>query len=249
MKDLIVIIMAGGLGKRMNSELPKVLHLVDKKPMLLILLEKCLMLKPKKIMVVVGKYKNIIETTLNNYISLENIEFINQPEAKGTGDAIKCCRESLMNYNDHKVLVLSGDVPLVSLETMLNAVRDLNKCKIIISKYDNPFGLGRILLKDSKFVRIIEEKDCIEEQKKINLVNTGIYAFNSDILCKYLHLIKNNNSQREYYLTDIIEIIKINENIDIDMFEISSDKKYELIGVNTEQQLLDLNNLYINIKN
>ena len=247
MKDLIVIVMAGGLGKRMQSELPKVLHNLDNKPMLVRVLENSFLLNPKRILVVVGKYKDIISSTIKNYVSLENIEFINQPEAKGTGDAIKCCREELLSYNDHNVLILSGDVPLVSKETMLNTVKEIKQCKIVVTKVDNPQGLGRILLKDNRFIKIIEDKDCEDEQKKIDLVNTGIYGFNSDILCKYLPMIENNNSQKEYYLTDIIEIIKVNEKINIDMFEISKEKQYELTGVNTKQQLIELNELIKNL--
>ena len=87
----------------------------------------------------------------------------------------------------------------------------------------------------------------MKNKKKIDTVNTGIYAFNSNILCKYLPLIKNNNAQNEYYLTDIIEIIKNNEKIDIDMFEISKDKQYELTGVNTPEQLIELHTLLKNI--
>tara|TARA_Y100000389_G_scaffold196556_1_gene229682 strand:- start:12283 stop:13008 length:726 start_codon:yes stop_codon:yes gene_type:complete len=238
--------MAGGLGKRMCSDLPKVLHLLDNKPMLVRVLENSLLLKPKKILVVVGKYKSIISSTISNYISLENIEFVNQPEAKGTGDAIKCCRNTLLSYKNHKVLILSGDVPLVSLDTMMNTITNLKKCKIVVTQVDNPQGLGRIYLENNKFIKIIEDKDCNEEQKKIDLINTGIYSFNSDILCKYLPLIYNNNAQKEYYLTDIIEIIKLNENIDIDMYKINKDKQYELTGVNTKQQLLELNTFFKN---
>ena len=243
MEDIIVIVMAGGLGKRMKSEIPKVLHKLDGKPMLVRVLENSLLLNPKKIFVVVGKYKNIIKDTIKDFVSLNNIEFINQPDAKGTGDAIKCCINNLMNYSEHKVLILSGDVPLVSKGTMVKTINNLGNCKIVITMAENPFGLGRIILENKKFLKIVEEKDCNDNQKKIKLVNTGIYAFNSDILCKYLPLIRNNNSQGEYYLTDIIEIIKNGENEDIDMFEISADKQYELTGVNTPEQLLELHKL------
>lgn len=251
MENLIVIVMAGGLGKRMKSDIPKVLHKLGNKPMLVRVLETSFLLNPKKILLVVGKYRNIIQQTIQNFISIDKIEFIDQPEAKGTGDAVKCCMENLLEYNNHTVLILSGDVPLVSEETMLNTVNDTKMCKIVVTKVNNPQGLGRILLNENKFIKIVEEKDCNEEQKKINIVNTGIYAFNSNILCKYLPLIKNNNAQNEYYLTDIIEIIKNNEKIDIDMFEISKDKQYELTGVNTPEQLIELHNLLtkINIKN
>ena len=130
--------MAGGLGKRMNSDLPKVLHELDNKPMLVRVLENSFLLNPKKIFLVVGKYKNIIENTIQKFISLEKIEFINQEEAKGTGDAIKCCRDNLLKYNNHTVIVLSGDVPLVSYDTMKNTINHLNKCKVVITNVDNP---------------------------------------------------------------------------------------------------------------
>lgn len=243
MENLIVIVMAGGLGKRMKSDIPKVLHKLDNKPMLVRVLETSFLLNPKKILLIVGKYRNIIEKTIQNFISLEKIDFIDQPEAKGTGHAIQCCMDNLIHYDDHKVLILSGDVPLVSKVTMLNTFNNTRMCKIVITKVTNPCGLGRIILDKNKFIKIVEEKDCNEEEKRINIVNTGIYAFNSNILCKYLPLIKNNNTQKEYYLTDIIEIIKTNEKIDIDMFEISEDKQYELTGVNTPEQLIQLHDL------
>ena len=122
MEELIVIIMAGGLGKRMKSDIPKVLHNIDNKPMLVRVIENSLLLNPKKIMIVVGKYKNIIKNTIEQYISLDKIEFINQPNANGTGDAIKCCRNRIYEYKNHKVLILSGDVPLISSKTMIYTI-------------------------------------------------------------------------------------------------------------------------------
>ena len=248
MSDLSIIIMAGGLGKRMNSEIPKVLHKVNGKPMLVRVLDTSLQINPEKILIVVGKYKDIIKNTIEKYISLKNIEFINQLNANGTGDAIKCCKKSLLNNISNKVLILSGDVPLVSKETMYNSLKNLNKCKIVVTKISDPKGLGRVIVKNDKCIKIVEDKDCNTIEKKINLINTGIYAFDKYILCKNIDYINNNNAQQEYYLTDIIEIIKNNEKIDIDMYEISKDKQYELTGVNTQQQLIELNNL-IKIKN
>ena len=108
--DTIVIIMAGGLGKRMNSDLPKVLHTVHNKPMLCHVIEQSLALNPYKIFIVVGKYKNIIEQTIGE---LNNkVDYIVQPEPLGTGHAIQCCRDELLRYPNKKVLILSGDVPL-----------------------------------------------------------------------------------------------------------------------------------------
>ena len=244
MKDLLIIVMAGGLGKRMKSDIPKVLHKVGEEPMLVKILNTAKSMNSKKIMVVVGKYRDIIEKTLKQYISLDNIVFVNQSVSNGTGGAIMCCRDKLENYKNYNVLVLSGDVPLISNKTLSNTLMDLSNCKIVITKSDNPHGLGRIVLRKNKFIKIVEEKDCNDEEKKINLTNTGIYAFNSDILYKYLPLIDNKNAQNEYYLTDIIEIIKVNENTDIDMYEIKKENQYELLGVNTKEQLKLVNNYY-----
>ena len=244
MKDLIIIIMAGGLGKRMKSDIPKVLHKVGDEPMLVKIIKTAKTMNSKKIMVVVGKYKDIIEKTLKEYISLENIIFVNQPVSNGTGGAVIACRDKLESCKNYNVLVLSGDVPLISKETLLNALNELKECKIIVTKSENPHGLGRILLEKNKFVKITEEKDCNDEERKIKLTNTGIYAFNSDILYKYLPLINNNNAQNEYYLTDIIEIIKVNEKTDIEMYEIKKEKQYELLGVNTKEQLQLVNDFH-----
>ena len=114
MKPNVIIIMAGGLGKRMNSELPKVLHKINGKPLLLNVVQESMLLTPLKIYIVVGKYRNIIEQTLCQYISLDNIEFIMQPEALGTGHAIQCCRTELLKYYDTNVVILSGDTPVPS---------------------------------------------------------------------------------------------------------------------------------------
>lgn len=244
MKDLVIIVMAGGLGKRMKSDIPKVLHKVGEEPMLVKILNTVKSMNSKKIMVVVGKYRDIIEKTLKQYMSLDNIVFVNQPVSNGTGGAIMSCRDKLENYKNYNVLVLSGDVPLISSKTLSNTLTELSMCKIVVTKNDNPHGLGRIILKEEKCVKIVEEKDCNDDERKINLTNTGIYGFNSDILYKYLPLMNNKNAQNEYYLTDIIEIIKVNENTDIDMYEIKKENQYELLGVNTKEQLELVNNYY-----
>ena len=249
MSNLIVIIMAGGLGKRMNSDIPKVLHQIGNKPMLVRVIETSISTNPKKILIVVGKYKELIKNTIRENVSLDNIEFIDQKIPMGTGHAIQCCIDNLKNFKNHRVLILSGDVPLVSNETIQNVVKNMDLCKIITTYINDPKGLGRIITDNGKLVKIIEDKDCTDDERKIDLVNTGIYAFKSEILCKYLPMLNNNNKQEEYYLTDVIELISVNENTDIDMYIIDKNKQYEIIGVNTKEQLDYLNNLYIKLMN
>lgn len=242
----IIIIMAGGLGKRMNSDLPKVLHKVGNLPMLYRIIVEARKIIPSKILIVVGKYRQIIELTLKEYTNLNDIVFINQSEPLGTGHAIMCCRDYLLTNNlidNYKILILSGDVPLIQSSTILNML-NCNNVKIMVVELDNPTGYGRILEIDNQFQKIVEEKDCLKEQVLITKINCGIYAFDSNLLCKYLPFIKNENVQKEYYLTDIVEIIKNNEAINIDMYLIPREQQIEIIGVNTKEQLDNLNARY-----
>ena len=241
-KNLIVVIMAGGLGKRMNSDLPKVLHCINGKPMLVHVIEQSLFLNPTKILIVVGKYKDIIISTIHKYIDLVNktniIEFIYQEEPLGTGHAIQCC---LPFIRDNSVaLILSGDVPLLQHDTLETFLQNNNDAKLMTTLLDNPTGYGRIIEDNNIFTKIVEEKDCLIKEKLVNKVNCGVYAFNTNLLCKYITKIDNNNSQGEYYLTDIIKIIKCNEDIIIDTFDIPKKIQYQIMGVNTIEQLSEL---------
>ena len=242
---LNVVIMAGGLGKRMESTLPKVLHKILNKPMIVHVIEESSKLNPNKIIIIVGKYREIIENTINEYLDLKKIpiQFVIQPEALGTGHALQCCLETLKNDKNAKTIILSGDVPLLKYDTMNLMLQNINMVKIATAEFNDSTGYGRIVETNSLFDKIVEEKDCSLEQKKTKKINCGIYAFDTEILCKYLPHLSNNNSQKEYYLTDIIEIIKSNENIDIDLFNISKEKHHEIIGINTKEQLFELENL------
>lgn len=243
-KDLVVIIMAGGLGTRMESNIPKVIHKIGGIPMInhilrnLRKLEKKIILK--QILIVVGKYKEQIKEVIEDST---NITYVNQSEALGTGHAIQCCMGELIKYPNSNTLILSGDVPMFSTSSMFNLINNLDKARIIITINNNPTGYGRIILRNGKFDRIVEHNDCTSEQLSILKINCGIYAFNTEILCKWLPFINNNNKKREYYLTDIVEIIKREENIDIELYELPSENMIEIIGVNTITQLNELNNI------
>lgn len=254
--DTTVIILAGGLGKRMNSELPKVLHKLINKPMLIYVIETALKLSPKKICIVVGKYYNIILENIKLYINdsiiNEKIVFINQPLPLGTGNAIQCCKEYLLsniniNYNNdtinslNKVLILSGDVPLINHKTLHNLLNTNFSINILVANLENPNGYGRVIIQDNKFIKIIEDKDCNLDEKKITLINAGIYMFDTELLCKYIDKLDNNNSQNEYYLTQIIEKFthQLNDNkININ-YEIVNDP-LEIMGINNIEQLKTL---------
>jgi bifunctional N-acetylglucosamine-1-phosphate-uridyltransferase/glucosamine-1-phosphate-acetyltransferase GlmU-like protein len=201
----------------------------------------------KKILIVVGKYKNEIKEVIDKEFiktPINCLRYVDQPEAKGTGHAIQCCIPELSEYPSANVLILSGDVPLLSNKTMYDTLNNKSGVRIVVTNFKDPTGYGRIYMKNDKFERIIEQKDCNAEEVKIKLVNCGIYAVKSRLLCQYLPLLKNNNSQNEYYLTDVIEIIKNNENVDIDLLIVEESNQYEIIGVNTIEQLKELEELY-----
>jgi UDP-N-acetylglucosamine diphosphorylase/glucosamine-1-phosphate N-acetyltransferase len=248
MNNLVVTIMAAGEGKRMNSNIPKVLHLFKNIPILIRILLEVIKINPKKIIIITGKYDELIKKTIFEYINdINNIYFVEQKNPNGTGDAIKC---TLDYYSDNdiidKVLILNGDMPLISSDLLLKFIDNLenNESKLLVAELENPYGYGRIIYNNDIFYEIKEEKDCSIEEKNINIVNVGIYIFPSNILKKYIPMINNNNYQKEYYLTDIIKLIKNNSNININTYKIESNIKYQILGVNTQEELKLLENTY-----
>jgi UDP-N-acetylglucosamine diphosphorylase/glucosamine-1-phosphate N-acetyltransferase len=249
-KDAVVVIMAGGLGKRMGSNLPKVLHKVSGIPMLCHILLKLKVLANivniRKILIVVGKFKDIIEEELKRFPDfLPDYIFVMQDEPLGTGHAIQCCIPELSVYPNSETLILSGDVPLIRPYTMNKLILIPSPVKIITAKVKEPCGYGRILRNGDYFERIKEHKDCSESELEINEINCGIYAINTAYLCKHLPSLKNNNSQNEYYLTDIIEIIKREEGLAVGTYEMPQEDQYETTGVNTLEQLKELEKIYL----
>lgn len=253
---MIVIIMAGGLGKRMESDLPKVLHHVIcptdtniSYPMIVHVIKTSIELEVKKIFIIVGKYKNIIKSTIEEYIDLNNnlIEYVEQEPALGTAHAVKCALPAISNYSNDNALILSGDVPLISANTLLGLDDDVNK--LLITELIDPFGCGRILLNDDgKIIGIREEKDCVGDEKKINLVNCGIYQIRVIDLINLIPLIDNKNKSNEYYLTDIIGLM-ISNSICVETFILKNEFHYEIKNVNTKKDLDELNNYIKNKPN
>ena len=249
---MITIIMAGGIGKRMESYLPKVLHTVlipkdinkQKVPMIIHVIKKAEEINSNKIFIIVGKYKDIIISTIKHYINLGfitgiNLDYIIQNVPLGTGHAILSTLPYIHNYKKESALILSGDVPLISLETLNNLIDDNNK--LLITELDNPEGCGRIIFNNKKINNIVEEKDCSINEKEIKFVNCGIYQIKVNDLINLIPKINNFNKANEYYLTDIIGLM-ISHNINIDYYILEKNKQYEIKNVNTKKDLEELNN-------
>ena len=228
------MILAGGAGKRMKSEKPKVLCEVLKEPMLGWVLDAAENFGFDKIGVVTGFKRELCE----EYISKRsgNIRTYFQPEQKGTGDAVSKAEELIRSVD--RVCILCGDAPFIDSETLKNSLEFHNNSSVevtvITAEIENPFGYGRIIRQDGKFTAIREQKDCSPEEAKICEVNSGAYWFNSEALLKALPKLTDNNAGGEYYLTDCVEIIGNSaayksENPDI------------VLGANSRQALLSLN--------
>ena len=241
---LAVAILAAGKGTRMRSTLPKVLHKLDGKSILSRVLDTCFELNPDKVFIIVGHKNDVIKKSFENNKFANKINFVLQDPQIGTGHAIQVLSKELKNFKG-KLLVLNGDVPLIESKTLKGLIKfhDKNQAEasIITTTLENPFGYGRVFLKKDQIEKIVEEKDCNDLERKCRKINAGIYAFDTFILCKYLPLLSNDNAQGEYYLTDIVEIIKTKENVEIELYEMPVEKQIELTGINTKEQLEELN--------
>jgi bifunctional UDP-N-acetylglucosamine pyrophosphorylase / glucosamine-1-phosphate N-acetyltransferase len=239
-RRFIVTILAGGEGKRMRSEVPKVLCPFLGEPMIIRILRTVFSLQPDKIFIVVGKYKEQIQSTIESIISDQYIiEYIDQPTPLGTGHAINCCLPYYLETD--RILILNGDMPCIT-STFLQSFlieSSLKTCTIVTAKVDNPFGYGRIECdSNGDFVRIIEENDCNPQEKKINQINAGIYLVNGYILFESIPAITDKrNVKKEYYLTDLFAYHKNNSTIPIHIFETLKEENWMIQGVNTPEEL------------
>lgn len=251
--SLYVCIMAGGLGKRMKSSLPKVLHPVGDIPMVIRVIQEALPLDPVKILMIVGEYKKIIKETIDRFCSADvcaKIEYIIQEVPLGTGHAMQCTvpylKENMPDKEHSWVLVLSGDVPLITSDTLKEFIgvdrfrleMNPNDAVIMTQVLDNPFGRGRVFqTKTGEFEKIIEEKDCSNDEAEVKICNCGVYLFKADLMCKFLSLLNNNNKQGEYYLTDLPKIIKEAGNYLIKVWNLPKEREHEMMNINNPEEL------------
>ncbi len=232
---IISIILAAGKGTRMKSDLPKVLHTLLNKPMIQYVVDICKKINSYRIITIVGYKKELIIQELKN----QSIEFIVQEEQLGTGHAVLQTENKLKNYNGD-ILVTFGDVPLISACTLEKLIEYHRKEKVIATiltcEEGDPTGYGRII-RDSmgNLQTTVEEKDIQDESiRQIKEVSTGTFVFNSKNMFEALNKIDNNNSQKEYYLPDILKIF-VNENKKVAIYKISNLE--EIHGINSIEQL------------
>ncbi|OEF26060.1 bifunctional UDP-N-acetylglucosamine diphosphorylase/glucosamine-1-phosphate N-acetyltransferase GlmU [Vibrio rumoiensis] len=194
------VILAAGKGTRMYSEKPKVLHTLAGRPMAKHVIDTCTGLGAKNIHLVYGHGGDQMKQTLQN----EPVNWVLQADQLGTGHAVNQASPDFAD--DEKVLILYGDVPLISSETVENLLdaQPTGGIALLTVILDKPAGYGRIIRKNGPVVAIVEQKDATEEQKLIKEINTGVMVATGGDLKRWLSALKNENAQGEYYLTDII---------------------------------------------
>jgi len=223
-----VLVLAAGLGKRMKSRKPKVLHEILGKPMISWVLDTVRAAGVHEVGVVLGHGAEMVREILD-----ENVRVFIQSEQLGTAHAVMCARE-FVDPGD-EIVVLYGDVPLLRYTTLLSLVKvheeEGNDVTLLSAFLDDPTGYGRVLRNTSGKVQgIVEEVDASPEQRNIREINTGIYVFKGSFLLEALGRIKNDNAQGEYYLTDAVSMAsKVGAVVVEDV--------QEILGVNTRKQL------------
>ncbi len=210
MKDISCIVLAAGEGTRMKSSLPKVMHPVLGTPMIFHLLRSITESGEFPIILVVGRAGNLIKEEVQKKFPSQNVRFAWQRKRLGTADAVKAGLP-FVPQGCKNVVVLMGDMPLVSSETISRLVTQHRhqRCDATIGTalLENPTGYCRVIRSFSgKIIGIKEERECNPDEKKIKEINTGIYCFSLPFLKSYIKVIGRNNAAGEYYLTDIAQI-------------------------------------------
>ena len=242
MNKIAVIILAAGKGSRMKSDLAKVLHKVAGKSMVNHVIEAAKEVASSHIHVVVGHQAETVQKEIQKD---HNVQFVLQKELLGTGDAVKSALPGLDACIEH-VLVLCGDVPLIKKQTIADLVSahrnqpaDLT---VLAAKVNDPTGYGRIIQdNEGQLLAIREEADATDLERQIDIVNTGIFCFEKRFLESGLGRIQNNNSQGEYYLTDLVEVAV--QNKAKTLVKITDDVE-QVMGVNTMEQLTRINTAF-----
>lgn len=234
---LSVIILAAGKGTRMQSAKPKVLQTLAGKSLLSHVLDTCHQLTVDETIIVHGFGGEQVKSEITNQYAQSSITWVAQTEQLGTGHAVKVTLSDLPK--DGQSLILYGDVPLVSCQT-LAALKAANTdgMSMLTLTVDNPFGLGRIKRDQAgNIAAIVEQKDANADEQKIKEINSGIYCVDNTLLHKYLPELSNDNAQQEYYLTDIVKMAVADG---IAIAAIEPEHTFEIEGVNNRQQLASL---------
>lgn len=233
MIQVTALILAAGEGKRMKSGQAKVIHRLCGKAMIEWVYEAARDAGVDKCVAIVGH----LAEQIMEYMG-DKVEYVLQEQRLGTGHAVQQAHRYYSGGNGN-ILVLYGDTPLISSNTISNAIEYMTKggykAVVITADLQNPCGYGRIVRNDKgNFVRIVEHRDASESEKAIKEINSGLYVFSSRELSEALNLLTNDNEQKEYYLTDTLEIM-LSKSHKVGIYKVADST--EVLGVNDMLQL------------
>ncbi|MGL5245211.1 MAG: sugar phosphate nucleotidyltransferase, partial [Sarcina sp.] len=256
------MILAAGQGKRIKSDLPKVLHKVCGKEMVNHVIDTMRAADLKDVNIIIGKGADLVKERTES----RNVIYSLQEQQLGTGHAVKCAKDFLQGKKG-VVAIFTGDAPLImanTVEKLINThIEKGNSATILTSVIQNPTGYGRIIRKNEDVEKIVEHKDCNEEELKVNEVNAGMYCFDIEELLSSLEKLSNDNAQGEYYLTDVIEILKsqnkkigamvtdfeetigVNSRVELSIAEDILKKRINKKHMENGVTIIDINNTYI----
>ncbi|MGL4268426.1 MAG: bifunctional UDP-N-acetylglucosamine diphosphorylase/glucosamine-1-phosphate N-acetyltransferase GlmU [Plesiomonas sp.] len=236
-KHFSVVILAAGKGTRMHSDLPKVLHPIAGKPMVSHVIDTARSIGAENIHLIYGHGGDQLQARLTG----DDLNWVIQAEQLGTGHAMQQAAPHFAD--DEVILMLYGDVPLISANTLkrLLQAKPVDGIGLLTAKLDNPAGYGRIVRENGKVAGIIEHKDASAEQLAIREVNTGILVADGKNLKRWLANLTNNNAKGEYYMTDVIAMAYAEQH---EIVAVHPNHFYEVEGVNNRQQLARLERIY-----
>ncbi len=239
-----IIILAAGKGTRMKSNIPKILHTLCGKPMIDYIIEESLKITDTIDIVLGHKFEEVKEKLQKYNINIHKQDLEKFP---GTGGALISLMENgKLKMENGKVLILNGDMPLITSKEIKKFFEIEADIVMSIMNLDNPNGYGRVVIENENVKKIVEQKDATPDELKIKSVNAGVYCFKKEVLEKYIPLLSNNNAQKEYYLTDIIEMA-VKDNLTIKALEVSVE---DFKGINSKKDLADAEKIMCNrIKN
>jgi UDP-N-acetylglucosamine diphosphorylase/glucosamine-1-phosphate N-acetyltransferase len=231
---LATIILAAGKGTRMRSNLAKVLHPVCEQPIIYYSVELARKIGSAIIVLVVGHQAEVIRKKLKD----NDLIYVLQREQLGTGHAVLQARDDFRHF-EGDILILCGDVPLLLVKTIESLISCHRESKAVVTVLttllDDPSGYGRIIKgEDDAIIKIVEEKDATSQEKKVKEINSGIYCASCRFLFDAVSRIGNDNAQKEYYLTDMVEIAR---QMDFRVNAFLTYDSQEVMGINTIDEL------------
>jgi len=237
MSNRAVVILAAGLGTRMKSDLPKVLHEIYGQPLLAHVLRTALKLEADRVLVVVGYREDLVRERFRGW----PVHWVSQPRQLGTGHAAMMASEALGDFAG-EVVMLMGDVVLLEEASLRQTLAEHERvgasATVVTGVLEDPGGLGRIKRgSDGRLQAIVEERDASPEEKAIREVNSGCYVFDRGELAQALRRIRPDNDQQEYYLTDVVELlVKDGKTV----VSVVAEDAREILGINTRAELADV---------